>query len=223
MGKKIFISYKYADDSVYQLHQCGTTTARDYVDELEKCLTRLDHICKCEHDGEDLSQLDEESIWDKLRDRIYDSTVTIVLISPNMKEPGKQEREQWIPWEISYSLKEANRADNISHSNALLAIILPDRNASYSYYLENKDCCPSRCSIHHRDILFPILRSNKFNLRQPKKYTCSKGDIIWSGNYSYAEAICWCDFMKDPNLYINKACERQDHIENYEIRKELER
>lgn len=221
MGKKIFISYKYEDYNVAPLSSVGVTKSRNYVDYLEEVLKKLGHICKCEHDGEDLSQLDDETIWGKLRDRIYDSSVTLVLISPGMKETGKRDRDQWIPWEIAYSLKETPRQDNTSHTNALAAIVLPDRNNSYDYYLENKSCCSSGCRLHHTNTLFYILRKNKFNISKPNKGPCAKGDTIWHGNCSYIEAVRWQNFIADPNLYINNACVRQEHIGDYDICKEV--
>lgn len=82
MGHKIFVSYKYADDQVKNLDGQSNSTARDYVDKLEEYFGSSSHIYKGEKDGEDLSQLEEDTIWSKLRDRIFDSTMTIIFISP---------------------------------------------------------------------------------------------------------------------------------------------
>ena len=83
---KVFVSYKHRDGSVEQIPnmivpEYGITTARSYVDILDPVLTRLGHICKAEDSGEDMNGLSEETIAAKLADRLYDSTVTVVLIS----------------------------------------------------------------------------------------------------------------------------------------------
>ncbi len=226
MGHKIFVSYKYADDSVYNLKSDENSTVRDYIDELETKLDESDDIYKGESDGEDLSQLSEDTIWQKLKDRIYDSSLTIVFISPNMKENWKNDEDQWIPWEISYSLKEISRknknGDSItSKTNAMIAVVLPDLNNLYSYYLERKNCCTSKCVMHYTNKLFNIIKKNKFNYINPDKKECDNDDIIWYGECSYIKAVKWCDFIKDINKYVDEAYERQDDISNYDIYKEV--
>ena len=127
MGKKIFVSYKYADKNVAPLSDhrwFNATTVRDYVDLQENYFDHTDNIYKGESDDEDLSEYSEDTIWEMLKDRIFDSSVTIVMISPNMKEPNRSDRSQWIPWEVSFSLKETTRNDRTSHTNAMMAIVL---------------------------------------------------------------------------------------------------
>lgn len=227
MGRKIFVSYKYADDQVANLDYNVDTIVRDYVTAFENYIDESDHIYKGESDGEDLSQLSEGTIWEKLKNKIYDSSITIVFISPEMKESNVKDRDQWIPWEISYSLKETSRKNSngdsvISRTNAMLAVVLPDKNGDYLYYLENKHCCASGCVSHHLGRLFSILRKNKFNYCNGSTSECKEGEKVWSGPYSYIEAVRWDSFIKDVNYYINKSVKRQANLEDYDITKEVE-
>ncbi|EOU1777019.1 TIR domain-containing protein [Clostridium perfringens] len=228
MGNKIFVSYKYADDNVKNITGDFWTscTVRDYVDEVEKVLKDTNHIYKGESDGEDLSKLSDGTIWDKLKKRIRDSSITIVMISPNMKEVGKEDKWQWIPREISYSLKEVSRINSkgepiTSKTNAMIAVVLPDRYGSYSYYIEDKKCCSSNCRSLSTYKLFDILKDNMFNLKDAETKECETNSKIWYGESSYIESVKWDDFKDDMQKYIDKAYNRQDNIEDYEIRKEV--
>lgn len=227
MGHKIFISYKYHDSNVRKINNNSQIcTVRDYVDILQNYFDKTDNIYKGENDGEDLSHLTDERIWTTLKNRIWDSTLTIVMISPNMND-GSNERNQWIPWEISYSLKEEARKNQVgnivkSPSNAILALILPDRNGLYSYYLESQKCCSEGCRVLKTNTLFKILRKNMFNIKQPNKQTCSNGDEIYYGDSSYITSVKWDDFILAPQKYIDKAYYLQNSIIKYNIYKEID-
>ena len=226
MGKKIFVSYKFADSRVKNLSFYENSTVRDYVTKFEEIVDPSDDIYKGESDGEDLSKLSEQTTWKNLKARISDSSITVVFISPGMKESGKTEKNQWIPWEISYSLKEVSRKNKngdavTSRSNAMVAVVLPDENGSYSYYLESRNCCENGCTTHHTDKLFTILRKNKFNLKDANKKVCDTGSTIWYGECSYIKAVKWSDFISNYSTYIESASKRQDNIDDYEICKEV--
>lgn len=206
MGKKIFVSYKFADDNVECFpYNYGKTTVRSYVNKLEEIIGE-DNIYKGEHDGEDLSKFKDDTIWSHLKDKIFDSSITIVLISSNMKEYFEAEEEQWIPQEISYSLKEFvrttkdGRREIKSKTNGLIAVVLPDRNGSYDYYIRNDTIL----NKFNSNITFNILNKNTYN----------KKDNFWE---SYIVTTKWCDFIYNPQKYIDIAVEHQENMEDYKI------
>lgn len=233
MGRKIFISYKYADNNVENItgnpglwYNC---TVRDYVDVIEDTLKdKTDHIYKGESDGEDLSQLEDSTIWEKLKNRIYDSTLTIIMISKGMREKYKAEKHQWIPQEISYSLKEVSRKDKngnpvISKTNAILAVILPDKSGSYSYFTYTQNCCSIGCTTFqsNSNLIFSIMSGNMFNQKNPDANSCDVGQTIYHGDCSYMYCVKWSDFVSDMESYIDKAYEIQENQDDYNIQKEV--
>ena len=244
MGRSIFISYKYGDNTV---HGQGTIV-RDYVDELQRLLDKEDHVNKGEADDTDLSQLTDDTIHQKLVDRMFDSTVTIVIISPNMKEANTSERNQWIPWEVSCSLRTENREADKSNPNAMIAVILPDSieieypevdkrgpnamiavvlpdvNGSYEYYVEEHACKNCDARTIRTDKLFPILKRNMFNIKNPKYSECTSHEpkTIFSGESHYIESVKWDKFKANVSYYIDRAIKRQSNWNDYQINTQLE-
>ncbi|MDR1257636.1 MAG: TIR domain-containing protein [Spirochaetaceae bacterium] len=224
MANKIFVSYKYDDNNVCAINSgnplnniSNPTTVRTYVDKLEEYFDATEFaIYKGESDDEDLSHLRDDEIWEKLKDRIFDSTVTIVMISPKMKEARKSDKSQWIPWEISFSLKETKRNDKTSHSNAILAVVLPDRNNSYSYF-EKDEVFPN---LHNNNILFKIMRKNMFN-RKKMAGVCEiklTERLCRCNDFSYIQSVYWPSFTNNVKSFIDKAVEIKNNIREYDIK-----
>lgn len=228
---KIFISYKYKDKYVRQNDSFNLTdwvnetedgnylTARDYVDHLMKNIL-TDHINKAEKDDEDLSNLTEEVIQQKLYDRIYDSTVTIILMSKNMKR-SIGEKLQWIPREISYSLKEKTRDDRTSYTNGILAVVLPDENNKYDYAVIDKQCGVRSWQTH---TFFKIINRNMFNRFDKNQSFCSLclGHHHHGYDHSYIHPVKWDDFVKDHNMYIDRVLDFKDRFDEFDLGKDLE-
>lgn len=233
MGKKIFVSYKYSDSQVQDLNvyedvedfwgnmrkQKITTTARHYVDKIDELLEEGDHIFKGEDDGEDMSTLADATIGSKLGDKIFDSSVTIVLISKGMKETYNAEKDQWIPWEVSYSLKEQSREGGRSKTNAVLAVVLPDPLGNFNFYIEENSCPYCNCRTLKTDFLFQILQDNMFNVKTPVFTECENhiGSKPYQGYSSFIHSVKWSDFMSNPNRYINIAVEIRQNINDYDL------
>ena len=223
MGRKIFVSYKYADRHVQHLPNTINTTARDYVDRLQDLIEETDNIYQGEDDGEDMSSLEDATIGSKLGDKIFDSSVTLVLISKGMREENKPEKDQWIPWEISYSLKEQSRQGERSRTNAVLAVVLPDENERYDYFITDNRCGNCCCRTLNTSFLFEILQENMFNIKNPTLLECNKNSKVYTGESSFIKSVKWKDINNKEsfNKYLDIAIEIRNHINDYDIRKNI--
>ena len=219
MGHKVFVSYKYWDFDVKDIYPPSYCTARDYVDVLENRLGK-NNVYKGEQDGEDLSNHSEATIWEKLKTRIFDSSVTIVLISKGMREEGKYDRSQWIPWEIRYSLCEYCKNETTSHTNGLLYVVLPDSNGEYDYFIEHKTCCDKGCDSMNTDMLFSIMKGNLFNKKENHHHSCAYSDDLYSKLDSYAIVVKWDDFVASDfsmQFFIESAYQRSQNKSDFTL------
>ncbi|MEN5272107.1 TIR domain-containing protein [Stenotrophomonas lactitubi] len=221
MGRKIFISYKYHDSLVQDLAGVGKdTTTRDYVDTLQALLDAEDNVNKGEKDSESLKGFTEEQIEDKLRDKIFDSSVTIVVLSPGMRD-DTPEKEQWIPWEVAYSLRKKTRDGVKRKPNALLGVVLPDDKGSYDYHLKEPGCATCKCRTITRTNMFSILKNNLFNAKvMTPAVACAShtgSSTVYTGKISYMLLVSWANFVEDINGYIEKAVDRNRNWDHYNV------
>jgi hypothetical protein len=226
-GRKIFISYKYGDTNVQALPDFTgpyeLTTARHYVDALQALLDYTDHINKGEKDQESLGEFKDSTIATKLKGKIYDSTMTIVLMSPNMKDYACAEDDQWIPWEVAMSLRELTREGRVSGTNAMMAIALPDIYGQYDYAVVDNTCATCHCRTWHTNNFFGIIQRNMFNRKKPNFSGCSAHypyDPPQIGaNHSYIYPVKWGDFVQAVDFHIGIASSIHEEIENFELSK----
>lgn len=222
MGYKVFVSYKYKDSGVKRLSDYDKGTARDYVDYLQDNKFSGDDLNKAENDEEDLSSFKDDTVRTKLKAKIWDSSITIVLISPNMVDILKNQNDQWIPWEVSYSLRTSTRTNSRSLPNAVLAVVLPDMNDSYDYFItkwayQDDDGQERSVRTIHTGNTFEIIAHNMFNQKNPVTKNI-QGNTVYFGESSYIATVKWNDFISDVDSYLENSISRRDHISDYKIK-----
>jgi len=243
---KIFISYKYGDDQVLQeldkkywaeetneltgvVTKETKATGRAYVNFLQEILGE-ENIHKGEKQDESLKGKSEEQIWELLKPRVHDSSVTLVVISRGMKDNFEPESEQWMPNEIRYSLWEVPRGEKTSATNALLGVIMPDRDGSYGYIYGKSDCphCGHIKVLNKQNIpyLFNILKGNIFNRKNDNGCACQGtfcSSAIYNGDHSYIHLVTLEEFIKDGKHqnHIDKALEIKENADKYDIEKTM--
>jgi hypothetical protein len=234
MGRKVFVSYKYGDSLVRDMNKKDLkvvggklsfvprpTRARDYVDELQKKIGK-DNINLGERDGESLEDFSNQQIETQLKNRIRQCSVTIVMISKGMKISSEDEKEQWIPWEVSYSLRVVPTGGNTKQMNAVLGVVLPDESGTYDWYYRKNPNCNS--VTHRYNQLFKILRDNMFNILEKEFRECNGTKIHTKSEPSLIKTVKWDDFMHSKNYeyYIEKAVEIKDDAESYDVHVNLD-
>ncbi|MFV5695421.1 TIR domain-containing protein [Flavobacterium sp. LB3P122] len=228
MGRKIFVSYKYADELVKDLKKkrlvlkegkfgyiSRNTKARDYVDLLQDKIGK-DHINLGEKDGESLGNFSDEAIETSLKNKIRQSSVTIVLVSKGMKT-SDNEKDQWVPWEVSYSLRTVPTGGYTKQMNAILGVILPDETGTYDwYYKHNTEC---NCVTNFTGKLFKLLKDNTFNIKEKKFRECDETKIHITDEPSFFKTIKWSNFMFGTNYnnYIDIAINIKNNKEQYDV------
>lgn len=199
MAHKTFISYKYSE-------------AQGLRDEIIEALGEDAIYYQGEtSESPDLTDTSTENIKKNLTDMMYDTSVTIVIISPHMKE------SKWIDWEIEYSLKEITRKGRTSHTNGVVGVIMK-RNGGYDWFktiIQNSDGC--RAATYDSSKVYSIINNNRFN-QNPRVYVCDVCKTVDELTGSYISYVEEEAFLADPQKFINNAYDKSENdAQGYDI------
>ncbi len=192
MSHKTFISYKWSE-------------AQKLRDDIIDALKEKASYYKGEtSDSPDLTDTTTDNIKKNLRDMMYDTSVTIVIISPHMKE------SKWIDWEIEYCLKDETRKGRTSHNNGIVGVIMKYK-GGYDWFKatqKNEDGCSS--IVYEESKVYDIINNNRFN-QNPPKYSCDVCKTVNSLTGSYIAYVEEETFLKNPDKYINNAYDKSEN------------
>ncbi|WP_028857218.1 TIR domain-containing protein [Psychrilyobacter atlanticus] len=201
MAKKTFISYKYSE-------------AQELRDKIIIKLGDASRFYTGEtSESPSLDDVTTETIKEKLKDMIYNTSVTILIISPQMNE------SKWIPWEISYSLKEIKRGDKKSRTNGIVGVIMKDDNGKYDWFrssVKADDGC--NYTYLKTDKIPKIIRKNMFNEKSPK-YTCECCKTVNRDTGHFISLYEEDTFLALPADYIEPAFNKK--VKDYIISRDL--
>lgn len=197
MARKTFISYKYSD--VVQGN--NDNNLRDLI--IEKFGDDAKYYRGENGYTKDLSSHSALYIKEKLKDMIRDTSVTILILSPNMK------LSQWMNWELSYSLSEITRNGRISHTNGVIAVVQKQQ----SYWSDSYGWFKDWYGNWDLTKTFELVRLNRGN---KKMYAPSR----LSSNY--IDIVSEDAFLRDHDRYIEEAFEKSQSTDYYNIRKQGE-
>lgn len=199
MAHKTFISYKYSE-------------AQGLRDRIIEALGDDATFYQGETaDSPDLTDTSTENIKRVLKDMMYDTSVTIVIISPHMKE------SKWIDWEIEYCLKNITRKNRTSHTNGVVGVIMKCY-GNYDWFINHLTNCHGRAVVNYKnEFLYPIIYNNHFNSK-PEQWHCSTCKTYDWLNGSYIEYVEEEEFLSNPQKYIDNAYDKSENdAAGYEI------
>lgn len=192
MAHKTFISYKYSEAQNLRnriINALGDD-ASYYQGETSN--------------SPDLTDTSTENIKENLKDMMYDTSVTIVIISPRMNE------SKWIDWEIEYCLKNITRKDRTSRTNGVVGVIMKV-NGGYDWFMNHLHNIHGNPVVSYKnEYLYPIIYQNHFNSNPPQWHCNLCKTYDWM-NGSYIEYVPEDDFLANPQRYINNAYDKSEN------------
>lgn len=201
MARKTFISYKYSESKELRdkiLEALGED-ARYYKGETSESPDRTDQTT--------------DTIKNALKDMIYQTSVLIVIASPDMNSSN------WIEWEIKYALRSQKRGDTTSQPNGVV-VVIKEESGSVAWLMNRMvgdDGCNYRNYNNH--YLPEIIKANRFNRKTPE-YSCEHCATYSSTEGSYITIATQKEFLDDPGYYIENAYNKSKNLDLFDLTKE---
>lgn len=192
MAHKTFITYKYSD----------VVEGRENNNLRDRIINKLGDAAQY-YKGEngyskDLSSYTAQYIKSYLKDKIYDTSVTIVILSPNMKQ------SDWMEWEIQYALRNQPRHDRTSRPNGIVAVV--QKRNSYGFTSDGYSWFKDWRGEWDLSRTFDIIKDNRNNKKFNAPYYLSN---------NYIDIVTEDAFLRNPDKYIEDAFYKGQYIEYY--------
>lgn len=193
MAHKTFISYKYSE---------AQDLRNDIINKLGADATYYRGETS---NSPDLTDRTTETIRKNLSDMIYDTSVMIVIISPNMLQ------SKWMEWEIKYALREQSRNGRTSHANGVICVVQKQKNSFYNFYSYDAYAWAKYNGTWSPWKLFDVIKNNQNN---KKSYAFN------SLPSNYIDIVTEDTFLKNPFKYIDEAYNKSQNSDCYNISKQ---
>ena len=202
MATKIFISFRFSDGKEIK------DELVDLFDESTEVINRSEDV--------DRSQMSEDTIQEYLYEKLKDTSVTIVLLTPEAVSYRKNwigNYDDWLYDELRYSLED--RKNN--RTNGVVAVYTDDAKdmilESSSHYCSH---CQETKSCRTLKFFDNLARKNMLNIKQSyKKNLCN--DLYDDSHDSYISLVSLEEFKQDHTKYIDNAKDKRDRLHEFNI------
>lgn len=202
MATKVFISFRFSDGKEIK------DELVDLFDESTEVINRSEDV--------DRSQMSEDTIQEYLYEKLKDTSVTIVLLTPEAVSYRKNwigNYDDWLYDELRYSLED--RKNN--RTNGVVAVYTDDAKdmilESSSHYCSH---CQETKSCRTMKFFDNLARKNMLNIKQSyKKNLCN--DLYDDSHDSYISLVSLEEFKQDHTKYIDNAKDKRDRLHEFNI------
>lgn len=202
MATKVFISFRFSDGKEIK------DELVDLFDESTEVINRSEDV--------DRSQMSEDTIQEYLYEKLKDTSVTIVLLTPEAVSYRKNwigNYDDWLYDELRYSLED--RKNN--RTNGIVAVYTDDAKnmilESSSHYCSH---CQETKSCRTLKFFDNLARKNMLNIKQSyKKNLCN--DLYDDSHDSYISLVSLEEFKQDHTKYIDNAKDKRDRLHEFNI------
>ncbi|EMF0511255.1 TIR domain-containing protein [Enterococcus hirae] len=206
MATNVFVSFRFDD-------------GKELKDELVELFDISTEVINRSEDV-DRSEMTEDTIQSYLYDKLKNTSVTIVLLTPkavNYKKNCIGEYDDWLYDELRYSLED--RKSN--RTNGVVALYTDE---SKSMLIESSI---HKCSVCNKErnsstiLNFDnLVRKNMLNVKEQYKFnTCN--NLYDRDKDSYISLVHFDDFKTDYQKYIDSAKEKRDRKEEFNLVKRM--
>ena len=198
MGRNVFVSYKYSD-------------AKETREIIRSVLGEEGHYYRGEKGFVALQNADS-TIKEYLKDMIFNTSVTLVIISPQVRH------SDWVDWEIRYSLRQTQRGGVTSYRNGILCVVQNNLEWSGRY---STNWASDNYGNYRKSVFPEAIIENLQTTFHSNCYYSDPFDRLLYSQYQqkkkdYCVIVGETEFKRNPSKYIEEAYSRA-HDVSYEV------